>query len=670
MAAYEEMDIAAAEASSARSWRGWGMAAAILASILLVALALMVDVANGDREKALALERHTRDVLRLSSMVDATVSRSEATLGRYVMDEEPETGRQYYDEWRRAGQLIGMLKRRTATADQAARVADLERLYDQRGRELAIAAAAAAQGKGSGGLPLFYQAGRSPTGRAIRNQLDKISAGEQQALEQRTGQTLTFSADADRLAEWLGWIAVIVGAGAIVLALLAYGAATERLAARREAEDEASRAFELERAVDERTRELVDANERLREEAAERAAAEAQLHQAQKMEAVGQLTGGIAHDFNNMLSVVVGGVDLARRKLGTSKREALLHLDNAMEGATRAAALTRRLLAFARSEPLLPEAVAPGTLVEGMLELVDRSLGERIAVETHFAAEPWPVWADPNQLENAILNLCVNGRDAMEGEGRLLIAVDNLSLADGEAGGLPAGHYVRIAVTDSGTGIAPENLGRVFEPFFTTKPIGKGTGLGLSQIFGFARQSGGDVTVQSRLGEGTTVALYLPRAAEGAAQARERQVHSGTGEAAHAPAPAGTAILVVEDDPRVRGATVSALEELGYLATPCASGAEALELLERTGRIDLVITDVMMPEMTGPELVRRLALTHPQLAILFVSGFLGEAGDASELAGYDMLRKPFTVSGLAEAVAAALSRVSGSPGASAAEAAE
>jgi nitrogen-specific signal transduction histidine kinase/ActR/RegA family two-component response regulator len=399
---------------------------------------------------------------------------------------------------------------------------------------------------------------------------------------------------------------------------------------------------------------LSRAYEELKIESAEREAAEAQLRQVQKMEAVGQLTGGIAHDFNNMLAVVVGGLDLARRKLTGPRREVEFHLDNAMEGATRAAALTRRLLAFARAEPLLPVALAPTALVEGMLDLVDRSIGERITVRTRFPAEPWNVCVDANQLENAILNLAVNARDAMEGEGQLAISVDNAAIAAGEIGALGAGDYVRISVSDTGSGMAPEVIERVFEPFFTTKPVGKGTGLGLSQIFGFARESGGDVVIDSTLGIGTTVSLYLPRSFE--------QVESAAAQApaeTAAPAETGTSILLVEDDPRVSRSTVAALEELGYRPIACAGGREALDRLEREqGAIELVITDIMMPEMTGPELVAAATARWPSIAILYVTGYVGEAG-SEQLSGHEILRKPFTVAGLANAVAAALARREG-----------
>lgn len=662
-----------AAAEDNKAWkRGWASVGALLATLLLVALIVMVTLSNRNRDEALGWERRAYDVVLLTRAVDATIARSEAALGRYVLDEARDTGTTYFNEWRLAGRQIEQLRRQArGDAEQTARIAGLRRLYEERGRELATAASAAAQGRGMGGTAYFYQAGRSPTLPALRSKLEEIASGERATLERRRDETRIFAAQADKFTEWLGWLAVLIGVGAIALALMAYRALTEGLIARREADSESYRAEALDLAVQERTQELHAANERLRAEAAEREAAEAQLRQVQKMEAVGQLTGGIAHDFNNMLAVVVGGLDLARRKLHSSRREVEFHLDNAMEGATRAAALTRRLLAFARSEPLLPEGVAPAQLVDNMLDLIDRTIGERIIVHTNFPDQPWHIWADTHQLENAIVNLCVNARDAMDGKGELRIAIDNLSLKVGEVAELPAGDFVRIAVTDTGTGIAPEHIERVFEPFFTTKPVGKGTGLGLSQIFGFARQSAGDVTVESTVGKGTTVAIYLPRSGVGADQVHEREVQA----AAHRDDPphsyAGAVILVVEDDPRVSRSTVGALEELGYLPIPCSSGSDALAILAQDERIEVVVTDVMMPEMTGPELVRAMAGQYPDIGILFVTGYVGEAGDAGDLSGYDILRKPFTVAALADSVAAALGRrVTGSPPASTAAAAE
>jgi signal transduction histidine kinase/ActR/RegA family two-component response regulator len=663
---------AASDEESSGSWRrGWASAGAILATILLIGLIAMVTISNRQRDEALAWERHTYDVMLLTRTVDASIARSEAALGRYVLNEDPETGTLYYTEWRAAGRQIGELQRLVRRdPDQRARTEQLTALYQKRGQELSTAATAAAAKQGSGGVNWFFQAGKSRIGPELRAKLAEIAGAERNTLRARMEETRMFAAQANKFTEWLGWLGVLIGIGAIVLGLLAYRAITDRLLARQEADTEANRAMVLERAVQERTRELRDANDRLRAEAAERAAAEAQLRQVQKMEAVGQLTGGIAHDFNNMLAVIVGGIDLAKRKLRGPKREVELHLDNAMEGATRAAALTRRLLAFARSEPLMPEAVAPGALVEGMLDLVDRSIGERITVSTHFASEPWQVWADGSQLENAILNLCVNARDAMNGQGQLNINIDNVAVKAGEVGELAPGDYVRISVADTGVGIAPEHLERVFEPFFTTKPVGKGTGLGLSQIFGFARQSGGDVAIASSPNVGTTVSIYLPRSTRSADVGQERMRSTAAAETPR-PAPSGTEILVVEDDPRVSRATVGSLNELGYRPVACASGPEALQILEQNPAIELVITDVMMPEMTGPELVRVVGDLYPHIAILFVTGFVGEAGEAEELTGHDLLRKPFTVSALAEAVAKALvHRFSGLPHPSASEAAE
>jgi CheY-like chemotaxis protein len=305
-----------------------------------------------------------------------------------------------------------------------------------------------------------------------------------------------------------------------------------------------------------------------------------------------------------------------------------------------------------------------------MLELIDRAIGERITVHTRFAEEVWHVWADPAQLENAILNLAVNARDAMDGSGELTIEVGNTALSEHEIDDLPGGDYVRIAVSDTGAGIAPEHIERVFEPFFTTKPVGKGTGLGLSQIFGFARQSGGHATISSEVGRGTCVALHLPRSIGAAARAADRLA---------VPAPTvdpisrhrGAIPLVVEDDPRVSRSTVAALEELGYRPIACGSGAEALEILATNPEIELVITDVMMPEMTGTELAAAIRQRGLEVPILFVTGYVGEAGDAEDLAGGELLRKPFTVSALAAAVETTLSRaISGSPLASKDEAAE
>jgi CheY-like chemotaxis protein len=327
-----------------------------------------------------------------------------------------------------------------------------------------------------------------------------------------------------------------------------------------------------------------------------------------------------------------------------------------MEGATRAAALTRRLLTFARAEPLLPEHVDGSELVTGMGELLDRTLGERIKVETDLAASAWPVFVDSHQLENAILNLAVNARDAMDGEGTLTIATSNVTLEANEVGDVQAGEYLRIAVSDTGCGMTSEVRERAFEPFFTTKEVGKGTGLGLSQIFGFAHQSGGEVGIDSTVGKGTTVSIYLPRTQV----ARPVRLQpAGLRNDADVTVP-GARILLVEDDPRVRAATVGALEDLGYEPVACEDGASALTAFGQA-QYDLVISDVIMPEMTGPELVKIIRAERPDIAVLFVTGYVGES-ETDDLVGFEFLRKPFTVGALSNAVASALARGGGSSG--------
>jgi signal transduction histidine kinase len=636
--------------------RGWAAAGALLATLILLGMVVLVAMSNKARDTALDAERHAYDVNLLTRDVDATLLRSQSALGTFVLDEKaPTSGNIYYSQWRLAGEQISQLDKLVAKdVAQSHRVDQLEALYEQRGTEFATAARSVSGKHGTTAINFYYAATQSPVGPALTAKLTEIADSERSTLESHIAQTQFFSAQADRLTDYLSWLGVLAGIGGIILGAVAIQALRQNAAARREAESEYERSARLEQAVAERTRELSVANESLKAEAIERQAAEAQLRQVQKMEAVGQLTGGIAHDFNNMLAVVVGGIDLARRRLNGPRREVMVHLTNAMEGATRAAALTRRLLSFARSEPLLPERVDSSTLVQGMSDLLDRTLGERITVATRLAPDAWPTFVDPHQLENAIVNLAVNARDAMEGMGTLVIETTNVTLGANAVGDIRPGDYVRISVSDTGSGMTAETLERAFEPFFTTKPVGKGTGLGLSQIFGFAHQSGGEVGIDSELGKGTTVSLYLPRTDAPASTVRihpaMQQLQRGEVDA-HVP---GARILLVEDDPRVRTATIGALEDLDYEPVACASGAEAIALFDGQ-EFDLVISDVIMPEMTGPELVRILKARRDDIAILFVTGYVGE-GETDDLAGYELLRKPFTVGALATAVASALSR--------------
>ncbi|ARS29218.1 ATP-binding protein [Sphingomonas sp. KC8] len=647
---------AADDGAAREAWRrGLASVTALVAAASLIALVFLVASSNRERDAALLRERHSYEIVIASRALDASLARSEAALGRFVVSSDKATGALYYDEWRRAGRLLKRLREMTHDdPEQRELGAELAQLYAARGRELAAPASQSNYRRGWEAVTLFYQAGQAASLTRINEILTQISNKERAVLRERSRLAAQSAERSNYLAALLSGLGGVLAVAAVVLGWATVSAFAARRLARRDAMAEAERAETLEYAVAERTRELREANESLRREGIERAAAEAQLRQVQKMEAVGQLTGGIAHDFNNMLAVVVGGLDLARRRLTHEAHEVGRHIDNAMEGANRAAALTRRLLAFARAEPLLPEGLDPARLIAGMSDLLDRSLGERIRIRVRAAEQGWHVWCDPSQLENAILNLAVNGRDAMDGEGDLAIETANVTLRNGEVGEAGAGDYVRITVTDSGTGMTREVQDRAFEPFFTTKPVGKGTGLGLSQIFGFARQSDGEIAIRSAPGEGTTVSLYLPRfraAAPADAAATQAPAAMSTPDEAR-----GATILVVEDDARVRAATVGALAEIGFTPLPCGSGDEALALLETHPAIRLVISDVVMPGMTGPELADEIGRLYPELGVLFVTGFVGEAGDAGRMSGREVLRKPFTISALETAVVAALHR--------------
>ena len=648
--------------------RALAIALALTAAIGLIALTVFVSNSNKQRDAALAAQRHSFEVIILVRTLQSTMAEAELSLGRYVVNLQPDFGRIYVDEWRRAGFAIDRLRQVTRDNPEQAALADkLRAYYRERGELLSGAALRTRYDQKLNGLAIFDKAGQMASVKEMDDTLERIIQLENDILTTRINNANATLDQSNWAATLLLSFAVVILLGAGVLGLTVVQAFAERRSARKDADEVIRRALELEEAVAERTVELRRANEALRAEATEREAAEAQLRQAQKMDAVGQLTGGIAHDFNNMLAVVIGGLELAKRRIGDDSDEADRHIANAMEGASRAAALTRRLLAFARAEPLLPEAVSPRTLIEGMTDLLDRTIGERITVQSRFSSEDWPVWADRHQLENALLNLAVNARDAMDGEGTLTIATGARTLAEGEIGTVRAGDYVAISVADTGCGMDQAVLDRVFEPFFTTKPVGKGTGLGLSQIFGFVRQSSGEIIIASQPDLGTTVTLLLPR-------------FTGTERIASSPeiASSNTAariernatILVVEDDPRVLNATTEALAELGHRPVPCPSPDQAEALIGAHPDIRLIVTDVLMPGTTGPELIASLRPRYPHLAVLFVTGYAGEIDEPTAFAGHDILRKPFTMAALSDAVQAALARASGQPPYAAAAAAE
>lgn len=359
-------------------------------------------------------------------------------------------------------------------------------------------------------------------------------------------------------------------------------------------------------------------------ENAGREAAEAKVRQMQKMESIGQLTGGIAHDFNNMLAVVSGAIELAKRRLDNNPAKALEYLDNALESVKSAATLTSRLLAFSRSQPLAPKAIEANKLVSNMSELLQRSLGEQVTIETVLGGGLWKCFADPAELENAILNLAVNARDAMPEGGNLTLETANAHLDDAYArtrAEVEPGQYISISVTDTGSGMTPEVIERAFDPFFTTKDVGKGTGLGLSQVFGYAKQSGGHVAIYSEMGEGTTVRLYLPRFIGADAENVDSVIHT---EDMPLGQPHET-ILIVEDEQRVRHFAADVLNELGYATLSAGSPAEALRLIEENPTICLLFTDIVMPELNGRKLADLARQKRPDLKVLFTTGYTRNA---------------------------------------------
>jgi signal transduction histidine kinase len=407
---------------------------------------------------------------------------------------------------------------------------------------------------------------------------------------------------------------------------------------------------------------LAEANRTLLKQIDEREKAEAALRQAQKMEAIGHLTGGVAHDFNNLLQIILSSLGMLRRRAvrWNLSSEALpdfqSFVDSATEGANRAAGLTRQLLAFARRQPLEPTRIDVNKLVAGMSELLRRTLGEAVAVETVQAGGLWPIFADANQLESALVNLAVNARDAMDGGGKLTIETGNAFLDENYVRTIEdvqPGQYVMVAVTDTGSGMTKEVLASAFEPFFTTKDIGHGTGLGLSQVYGFVKQSGGHIMIYSELGEGTTVKLYLPRLVSPDSAADDEPAEQALPKAAQS-----ELILVVEDEEAVRAFTVEMLRELGYGILEAANGHAALRLIDANPAIQLLFTDVGLPGgVNGRQLADEALKRRPDLKVLFTSGYTRNAivhGGRLD-AGVALIGKPFTYAALAEKIRQVLS---------------
>ena len=438
------------------------------------------------------------------------------------------------------------------------------------------------------------------------------------------------------------------GAGNVIGLFVEGADATERVRAEQALREVNDR---LEARVAERTAELRQALDQLHAEALERQRAEAALRQAQKMEAIGQLTGGIAHDFNNLLTGIGGSLELLQTRAAQGRTgEIARYVTAAMTSVTRAAALTHRLLAFARRQALDPKPTNCNRLVAGMEELIRRTVGPAIQIETVLAAGLWSTLCDANQLESALLNLCINARDAMPEGGRLTIETANAYLDEAYAAterDVRPGQYVSLSVSDTGTGMSADILARAFEPFYTTKPIGQGTGLGLSMLYGFVKQSEGHVRIYSEVGQGTTVRLYLPRdcSPEEAADAALANAH----DAGAASAQLGETVLVVEDEAVVRALVVEVLADLGYAALEAADGPAGLRILQSDARIDLLVSDVGLPGLNGRQLADAAREWRPDLPVLFITGYAHNAaiGNGFLAPGMEMVAKPFAMDLLA-----------------------
>jgi len=641
------------------------------------ALLYYATITTREQNQALLQQQRSYEIVRLARRLDATIAKAESTLARYVISMDQDIGREYQDKWQSANKELLALQR--ATRDdpaQNALIKELEQAYATRGQALNDVALRIRYDQKETALGKFYQVSKAQSLRRTTSLLEQIIETENTRLRERNLDVERTGDSARQATRTYRLVGLVLLVALLMLGWFARAIMRERHYQQRLADDEYQRTQGLETAVASRTRELELAYAKLQQESADKMKAEESLRQMQKMEAVGQLTGGIAHDFNNMLTVVVGGLELARKRVEGVK-DVVRHIDNAMEGANRASALTRRLLAFARSEPDLPNALRTDMLMADMIDLVDRSIGDQIQITLDLHAPDWSIYVDQHQLENVILNLAVNARDAMEGRGTITIRTSQSRLRAREIGDCAAGEYVCMSVIDTGCGMSAEILDRVFEPFYTTKDIGKGTGLGLSQVFGFVRQSGSEIRILSEVGEGTEVQIYLPRhhlteldeaiSGDTVTSTPNSVISAGLAEPAQdiivddTETPSLT-ILLVEDDPRVLAQTRSALSELGHRAICCDHPHKAADMLKADKTVQLILSDVLMPDMTGPEMIATLPEMYRAIPVVFVTGYAGEVTDNKSFEGHMLLRKPYTLAGLKQAIAQAISQSPSSPG--------
>lgn len=594
-----------------------------LAAIILIAVAGSSIWAAGVRDRESSLIEHTLEVQNaISGIETALIEAQSGNRGFIVTGEES-----YLEPYHSA---LKSLEERTAK---------LERLVSDNTEQLGTLSAlkivmAARLERLAEGIKVRRQKGLDAASAYVKthNGSELMRAARQHiaTLRTREAELLVARRASEARADWL--LALVNGLG-VVLAITVAGLWISRL--RR-----TTRALE--------------------ENIAERNAAEAQVRQMQKMEAIGQLTGGIAHDFNNMLAVIISALTLLQKRLASGDTAQVPKLiDAALDGANRATTLTKRLTAFSRQQALNPQPINCNKFVAGLSDLIERTIGGDIKIETVLSGGLWLTNVDPGQLENAVLNLAVNARDAMPDGGKITIETSNAFLDEryGRMHGLKHGQYVLVALSDTGTGMPEDVIARAFDPFFTTKEVGKGTGLGLSQVHGFVRQSGGHVKIYSEPGAGTTVKIYLPRfyGAEENSPAKD-----GEAKPAHRLDASRYTILVVEDDAKVRASSTALLRELGYNVLEASGAREALDILQKRGDVSLLFTDIVMPEVNGRKLADEATARWPRLKVLFTTGFTRNAIVHHGVLdpGVELIAKPFTLAQLEEKVTAIISDLS------------
>ncbi len=559
----------------------------LIAAIVAILLSVQAQQADGWLRHSLAVENRLNQIQTL-------ITDAETSQRGYLLTGKDSYLAPYWTASRQLGPELSSLAEETADNPLHGKsLQDLHKLIDAKLEELRRTIDLRSSGSPSGALAIVNDDSGNRLMKEIRELLSDMRTREIQIAQERAARV-----------SWLDG----VGRGVLVAAVFlmaGFGALALSDAWRR-------------------INQLHATNLTLEREQAERAAVDAQVRQLQKMEAIGKLTGGIAHDFNNMLAVIIGSLEIVRRRLADSGQSAILKsIDNAAEGANRAATLTSRLLAFSRQQPLEPVVLDANKLVGGISEMLRRTISETISVETVLSGGLWRIFADPAQLESALVNLTVNARDAMPAGGKLTVETANTELDERYAAAhseVKPGQYVMISVTDTGTGMPVDVVERAFDPFYTTKGPGKGTGLGLSQVFGFVKQSTGHIKIYSELGHGTTVKIYLPRfIGEVRAQSEREHIQSlPLGKA-------DTIVLVVEDEATVRNMTVSSLRELGYTVIHAASAEEALPLLESQPNISLLLTDIVLPGLNGRQLADRALSRTPRLKVLYTTGYTRNA---------------------------------------------